>query len=429
MPGVDDLAVALARELDSRLAAEDAALVDRFPGERPGRQPVHTVYVPADRYDADLTLSWGAQAREAMADHAEVLRECVGEAAQDLLPLVDEKLAREPIEDLRIDFEDGYGTRPDDVEDADVARAARALAASRRAGSRALSSGIRCKSFERPTRARALATLVGFVEHLLASGGDLDGFVVTLPKVTSVAQVEAMAMVCERIESAQDLPSGALRFEIQVETPQSILGPDGTALVARMVHAAPSRVTGLHYGTYDYSAFCGIAAPYQSLEHPVADHAKAVMQAAAAGTGVRLSDGSTNILPVGESVQVRRAWTLHHRLVRRSLERGFYQGWDLHPAQLPTRYAATYAFYRDGFTGAAGRLRRYTGRAEGGVLDEPATARALADFLVRGLECGALDEDDTERATGMTSGELTGLARPSRGERSEGGDDHGDRAR
>jgi citrate lyase beta subunit len=233
--------------------------------------------------------------------------------------------------------------------------------------------------------------------------------------VTSVGQVEAMALACDRVEAAHGLPSGTLRFEIQVETPQSILGSDGTALVARMIHAAPSRVVGLHYGTYDYSAFCGIAAPYQSLEHPAADHAKAVMQAAAAGTGVRLSDGSTNILPVGDAEQVRRGWTLHLRLVRRSLERGFYQGWDLHPAQLPTRYAATYAFYRDGFDDAAERLRRYAARTEGGILDEPATARALADFLVRGLECGALGDDETNRASGMTTAELTALARPSRG--------------
>jgi citrate lyase beta subunit len=181
-----------------------------------------------------------------------------------------------------------------------------------------------------------------------------------------------------------------------------------------MIHVAESRVVGLHYGTYDYSAFCGIAAPYQSLEHPVADHAKAVMQAAAAGTGVRLSDGSTNILPVGDAGQVRRGWALHLRLVRRALERGFYQGWDLHPVQLPTRYAATYAFYRDGLADAAERLRRYAARTEGGVLDEPATARALSDFLVRGLECGALGEDDVRRDSGMTTDELTALARPSR---------------
>jgi citrate lyase beta subunit len=414
MPGVEDLAVELARELDARLAAEDDALVERFPGERPGRQPVHTVYVPADQYAADLAPAWGERALQSVAWHADVLREYLGESAADLLPLVRDKLGREPIEDLRIDFEDGYGARPDDVEDADVARAAAALAASQADATRPPSYGIRFKSFERPTRRRGLATLVGFVEHLLSAGGTLDGFVVTLPKVTAVAQVEAMALACERIEAAHGLTPETLRFEIQVETPQSILGPDGSALVARMIRAAPARVVGLHYGTYDYSAFCGIAAPYQSLEHPAADHAKAVMQAAAAGTGVRLSDGSTNILPVGDADQVRRGWALHLRLVRRALERGFYQGWDLHPAQLPTRYAATYAFYREGFADAADRLQRYRARTAGGVLDEPATARALADFLARGLDCGAVGDDEAQAATGMDRTALTALARPVR---------------
>jgi citrate lyase beta subunit len=159
-----------------------------------------------------------------------------------------------------------------------------------------------------------------------------------------------------------------------------------------MIHAAEGRCTGLHYGTYDYSASCGIAAAYQAMDHPAADHAKAVMQVAAAGTGVRLSDGSTNVLPVGE--HVHEAWALHMRLVRRSLERGFYQGWDLHPAQLPTRFAATYAFYREGASLAAERLRAYLSKAESGFLDEPATARALAGFLRRGLECGALEASE-----------------------------------
>ncbi len=209
--------------------------------------------------------------------------------------------------------------------------------------------GIRFKSLEAPTRRRGIRTLTMFVSQLLEAGGSLEGFVVTLPKITSVEQVESMVALTERIEQSFGITPRSLRFELQIETPQSILGPDGTALVARMIHAADGRCTALHYGTYDYSAFCGIPAAYQSMEHAVADHAKLVMQAAAAGTGVRLSDGSTNVLPVGDEAGVRRGWELHARLVRRSLERGYYQGWDLHPAQLPTRFAATYAFYRSGF--------------------------------------------------------------------------------
>ena len=176
------------------------------------------------------------------------------------------------------------------------------------------------------------------------------------------------------------------------------------------------RLTGLHYGTYDYSAFVGIAAAYQSLEHPVADHAKLVMQAAAAGTGVRLSDGSTNILPVGDADAVVGAWRTHHRLVRRSLEHGYYQGWDLHPAQLPTRFAATFAFYREGWAAAAARLRTYVDRQASGVLDEPATARALADFLLRGLDCGALSGAEVTEATGLDDDALARLAHRAGGE-------------
>jgi citrate lyase beta subunit len=404
-------------ELDARLSSADAQLAAQYPGDRAVRQPVHTVYIPADRYHAGTVTDWGREAREALDRHAptasvlaEVLDLEPGLAAE-ISDRVRAKLAQEPIEDLRIDFEDGFGPRPDEEEDAAAVAAARTLRDATRASASPPYSGIRFKSFEAPTRRRGLRTLDLFVGELAGTGGLPPGFVVTLPKVTSVDQVEAMALACERLEQAHALAEGALRFEIQIETPQSILGPDGTALVARMIHSAGSRCTGLHYGTYDYSASCGIAAAYQSMEHPAADHAKAVMQVAAAGTGVPVSDGSTNVLPVGDRRAVRAAWRLHVRLVRRSLERGFYQGWDLHPAQLPSRYAAVYAFYREGLPAAAERLRAYVGRADSGFLDEPATAVALAGFLLRGLECGAVDEQEVDKLSGLDLGGLHELAR------------------
>ncbi len=410
----------LAGELDQRLAAADAALLAQYPGDRGGRQPIHTVYVPADRFDAQTASDWGRGALSALDEHAGSAAELAtatglaGPLVEELLPRVAAKLAREPIEDLRIDFEDGYGRRPDEQEDAAVRNAAGALADAVRAGTAPPFHGLRFKSFEAPTRRRGLRTLDLFVGELAERDALTDGFVVTLPKVTSVDQVEAMVVACVRIEQARQLPGGTLRFEIQVETPQAILGGDGTALIARMVHAAGSRCTGLHYGTYDYSASCGIAAAYQSMEHPAADHAKAVMQVAAAGTGVALSDGSTNVLPVGGREAVHAAWRLHARLVRRSLERGFYQGWDMHPAQLPTRFLATYAFYREGFASAAARLRAYTGGGDSGVLDEPATAIALAGFLLRGLDCGALDEGELVDGVGIDLPALAELARRAR---------------
>jgi citrate lyase beta subunit len=371
--------------LDDRLAAHDAFLAERYPGERAGRQPVHTVYIPADRIAG--FRRWGAQALAALDDCPPLPFPAA------LADRVRAKLTTEPIEDLRVDFEDGYGVRDDDQEDAAVKAAVAVLTE----GPRPPFLGIRIKSLEAPTRRRALRTLDLFLSLYP------EPFVVTLPKVSGPDQVAAMVALCERLEQEYGLAAGALPFEIQIELPSAVLGADGTATVARLITAADGRCTGLHYGTYDYSAAAGVAAAYQSMDHPVADYAKAVIQAAAAGTGVRLSDGSTNILPVGSDVAVHSAWSLHQRLVRRSLERGFYQGWDLHPAQLPTRFAATYAFFADGVDAAAIRLRRYLDRQSGGILDEPATARALAGYLLRGQECGALDD------VGFTREQLTAL--------------------
>lgn len=409
--GVQASLESLADELDANLAEADRALRDGYPGERSGRQPVHTVYVPADRYSERLVPDWGAAALAALDADPDGFRAVLDGGDGGLEERVRAKLAAEPIEDLRIDFEDGYGDRPGDEEDQAARSAARALLRSIGRGDAPPFHGIRFKSFEAPTRRRGLRTLAVFLEELAGAGSLPEGFVVTLPKVTSVEQVAAMVLAASRLEAVLDLASGVLRFEVQVETPQAILGSDGTALVARMVHAAAGRCTGLHYGTYDYSASCGIAAQYQSMEHPVADYAKAVMQVAAAGTGVRLSDGSTNVLPVGEPAAVRAGWALHHRLVRRSLERGYYQGWDLHPAQLPTRYAAVFAFYRDGLGQAADRLRRYVERTDSGFLDEPATARALADFILRGVDCGAVGTDEAHRLCGVDASGLAVLAR------------------
>ena len=384
--------------------------------------------MPADVFAADTARDWGRQAEALLDEHADKFASVIGDA--DIIRRVKAKLADEPVEDLRIDFEDGYvgprGAFGDADEDEHVRTAAHALAEAQQSETAPPFAGIRIKSFEAPTRARGVRTLTRFLATYAESRGSLDGFVVTLPKVTSTEQVGAFVHAASTIEDELGLADASVRFEVQVETPQSVLGPDGTALVARMVHAADGRLTALHYGTYDYSAFCGIAAGQQSLEHPVADHAKLVMQAAAAGTGVRLSDGSTNVLPVGDGDAVHLAWENHHRLVIRSLERGFYQGWDLHPGHLPTRYAATYAFFRGGLARALDRLARYVAARDEVVgadpsapaissrtalADEPATARALADFVLRGLDCGAVDATEVRDGCGLDDADLRRLAR------------------
>ena len=398
---------------DDLLRDADARLSSRYPGENPARQPVHTVYVPADRCPPDVVEAWAQAALLSLDTHGrDVLLEALGSPpAEGLVDRVERKLREQPIEDLRIDFEDGYKVSSDDGEDADARAAVTVLRHLSEQPSAPFHLGIRFKSLEAATRNRGLRTLDLVVGGLARSGGLPPGFVLTLPKVTSVEQVTAMVTTCDVLEAAYDLAAGSLRFELQIETPQSILGADGRATVAPMIHAARGRCSGVHYGTYDYAAACGIAPAYQSMEHPVADHAKATMHVAAAGTGVFVSDGSTNVLPVGETAEVAAAWALHSRLVRRSLERGIYQGWDLHPAQLVTRYGTVFAFMDEGLPAAVRRLTDYLEGAASGVMDEPATATALARFILRALECGATSEPALAGMGVPDRAELVALAR------------------
>ncbi|MFI0720500.1 DUF6986 family protein [Streptomyces sp. NPDC021224] len=400
------------------LAATDAELARRYPGDPGTRQPVHTVYVPADTAGPGTPRDWGDRALAALDAHAPdaaALGSVLGlptALAAEVHDRVRAKLLREPVEDLRIDFEDGYGLRPDAEEDAAARAAARTVAELAGGEGAPPWAGIRMKCLEAAVRERGIRTLDVFLTALLDAGGLPDGLVVTLPKVTFPAQVAAMAELCGQFERSAGLPGGRIRFEVQIETTQAVLGPDGTATVARLAEAAAGRLTALHYGTFDYSAACGVGPSHQAPDHPAADHAKAVMQVAAAGTSVRLSDGSTNVLPVGSTQDVHDAWRLHYGLVRRALARAYYQGWDMHPAHLPTRYAAVYAFCREDLDAAAARLAAYTGRRAGGgaVLDEPATARALCAHLLRGLDCGALDPAEVTDRTGLGRGELDALA-------------------
>ncbi|GAA3433005.1 DUF6986 family protein [Kutzneria kofuensis] len=392
----------LVSELDSQLSDVDAVRERLYPGSAGARQPVHTVYVPADAVVPDLVDSWGKRALAALdefAPDAGALTDATGVDAVPVHDRVRSKLAREPIEDLRIDFEDGYGSPDDATEDRHVVAAAEVLEAAATPF-----SGVRIKGFEPSGRRRGVRTLALLLDALNPLPPN---FVITLPKVTSVEQVESMVWLCTQLERFDH----ELRFELQIETTQAVLGPDGAATVARMIHASDRRCVGLHYGTYDYSAACGVTAAHQSMEHPVADHAKNVMLLAAAGTGVTVSDGSTNILPVGGSDAVHAGWRLHTRLVTRSLSHALYQGWDLHPHQLPTRFLATFSFYRNAFPQAAARLRAYLSKSSGTFLDEPATAQAMSAALVRGMDCGALDVAEVEAAVGVERSVLDGFAR------------------
>jgi hypothetical protein len=419
-----------------RLSEANRAFAARYPGESERRQPVHTVYGGAHLFRADAARKLGDAALRALDEFAPdpaALAGALGLPAA-LAPAVHErvreKLRREPVEDFRIDFEDGYGNRADAEEDGHAAQAAEEAARGLAQGSLPPFLGIRIKPLTEELRARSVRTLERFLRSLVAaSGGRLPpGFAITLPKVTAPEQPAFLARWLDELEPELRLPRDALRLELMVETPQAIVGPDGTCPLPRLVEAARGRAIAAHFGTYDYTSGLGITAAHQRMDHPACDFARHAMQVALAGTGVWLSDGATNVLPIPphratagapplapaaaaeNRAVVHRAWRLHYDHVRHSLAHAYYQGWDLHPAQLPTRYAAVYAFFLESLPAATTRLRNFmeqAGRATlvGDVFDDAATGQGLVNFFLRALNCGAITEAEALR-TGLTVEEL-----------------------
>ena len=398
-----------------RLGCANAAFSAAFPGDSSERQPVHTMYGGAHLFRRDSISRLGRRALETLerfAPHAAALAEAIGlprepaNLAQSVYDRVAAKLRYEPIEDYRIDFEDGYGYRPDAEEDAEAERSAIELGAALKAGDLAPFSGFRIKPLTETLKARSIRTLDIFLTTLLeqTAGALPAGFVVTLPKVTIPEQVSAMAEFLELFESKYRLAAGSLRLEIMIETPQALLN------LPALIDASRGRCRGAHFGPYDYTSSLNITSTHQQLMHPACDFARHLMLVTLAQRGVTVSDGPTNIIPVGEAAAVHAAWRLHARNVRHALVNGFYQGWDLHPAQLPSRYAAVYAFFLEGLPAATVRLKNFIEKAAqasmvGDVFDDAATGQGLLNFFLRGVACGALTEAGLN-ATGLTAEEL-----------------------
>ena len=384
------------------------------------RQPVHTVYGGAHLFTPDTAQKLGAIALKALREHAPDAAALAhvlamdGSLAARIYPRVVAKLEREPVEDYRIDFEDGFGTRPDAEED-DVARkAAASAAAGMKAGTLPPGIGIRIKNLGDELQHRGLRTFTLFLTTLLEqSGGALPAnFVITLPKITAPEQVTTMAQACVAFEKSHRLPTGSLKFEVMIETAESVFSRDGRIALPDFIARGQGRITAAHFGTYDYTAAMGITAAHQHMLHPSCDFAKHVMQVALAGTDIWMSDGATNIMPVGKDrAVIHAAWKMHADQVRHSLVNGFYQGWDLHPAQLPTRYAAVFAFFIEGLAAASDRLKNFVQKAAqatlvGDVFDDAATGQGLLNYFLRAMNCGAISEAEAVEMSGLTVAEL-----------------------
>jgi hypothetical protein len=452
--------------LTSRLKDANLAFAKRYPGESSRRQPVHTVYGGAHLFKADAAAKLGKVALgsleqfgpdfvtfaravrlpgwdrlpEQPAEVAALVRKVEGDPdgartgnapawlAHAVYARVTAKLAKEAVEDFRIDFEDGYGSRADAEEDGHAVAAAEEVAKGIAQNSLPPFIGIRIKPFTEELRARSFRTVDVFLTSLVAAGKGLpQNFVVTLPKVTIPEQVTALVDLFDVFEEKLKLPKGSLKCEIMIETTQSVFDARGEVTMSHLVDAGRGRIVAAHFGTYDYTASCSITAAYQGMTHPACDFAKHVMQVSLAATGVWLSDGATNIMPVAphrpkdgaalspqhvveNRAAVHSAWRLHAAQVMHSLKQGFYQGWDLHPAQLPTRSAAVFSFFLEGLPAASERLKNFVQKAAqatlvGDVFDDAATGQGLLNFFLRGINCGAITEEEA-LATGLTLDEI-----------------------
>ncbi|HEY6562798.1 MAG TPA: phosphoenolpyruvate kinase [Polyangiaceae bacterium] len=444
------------------LARANRAFSVTYPGQPAARQPVHTVYGGAHLFASDTPKRLGERALRALDTYArgpvELARGMgflpdaslqAGDLAWFRSQLerdperlkrdnpsawlaltvhdrVRKKLEREPVEDFRIDFEDGFGARPDAEEDEVAASAARQVARGLAAGSLPPFIGIRIKSLGEEWKKRSIRTLDRFFETLLAeTDGQLpEPFIVTLPKVRVPEQPAALSRLLEALEKRHGLARKTLKIELMIELTQALLDAKGRSPLPAFLDACEGRCWGAHLGTYDFTASCNVTAAQQRMDHPLCDLAKGMMLLAYGGRGVFLSDGATNVLPVGphkgavlsaeqlaeNRTAVHAAWRLSHSHIRHSLEGGFYQGWDLHPAQLPVRYATCFAFFLETFPQAAERLKNFVNKAAqatlaGDVMDDAATGQGLLNTFLLALNCGAISVREAEQV-GLTAQEL-----------------------
>lgn len=405
--------------------------IDTEPG---ALQPVHVVYGGAHLFRPDTAQKLGRLALrslEEFAPDAESFARALKVDAdlRSIYERVITKLGREPVEDYRIDFEDGYGIRPDTEEDEHAVAVAASVAEGMRNRSLPRNIGIRTKALNAESRGRGIRTLDIFLTALLElTGGELPaGFVVTLPKAEHESQVAVLVQACEELETALGLPAGSLKLEVMVESPRALFGADGIAALPRFLQSANGRMRGAHFGTFDYTAACNISANLQDIRHPQCDFARSMMQASLAGTGVWLSDSVTTVMPVAihrgtdltqsqleeNRRSVHSAWRMHYGNIRHSLENGLYQSWDLHPAQLPVRYAAFQVFFRENLAASATRLRTFVERATqatmiGNQFDDAATGQGLLNFFAQALASDVVDETEAVALTGLSGVELRG---------------------
>ena len=402
------------------------------------RQPVHTVYGGAHLFSADIAQKLGAAALKALDEYAPTppaLAQALGldpALAHRIHPRIVDKLTREPVEDFRIDFEDGFGTRPDAEEDHFARLAAEAVADGLGAGLLPPGIGIRIKTLSAELTVRSLRTLDLFLTRLVerTRGSLPTNFAITLPKITAPAEVATLAGDVRRVRARPWIGAGIAAHRadgrdhaVDLRGRWNDRTPPARRRGPRPCRRRSFRDLRLHGGAVDYRRASAHGASRLRFRQ-TRDAGRARRNAGASLRRRHQHHAGRSLSRVGEPALsdaqrrentevVHRAWRLHAEHIRHSLIGGFYQGWDLHPAQLPTRYAAVYAFFLEGLAPASERLRNFVAKAAqatlvGDVFDDAATGQGLLNFFLRAVNCGAVAEEEAMALSGLTLDELRG---------------------
>jgi len=229
----------------------------------------------------------------------------------------------------------------------------------------------------------------------------------------------------KRFEKKNGLKNRSIGVELMIESPLALFDRKGKVVLKELIDEAKGRCTSAHFGAFDYTSALGIVSTHQGLHHPACDFARQLMLANLAPLGIRLSDSVTTNLPVAihkngrlNNVQIeenRRSihdgWHEHFANVTASMKNGFYQSWDLHPNQLPARYAAVYAFFLESRDAMAVRLKEFINRSTqatltGNTFDDAASAEGILNFFRSGSDCGAFEPKEIKTLLGVSPDEL-----------------------
>jgi citrate lyase beta subunit len=421
LPDLDEAVAAVERRelaLRDELSSRKATLPLRY-----WRQQAHFT-TPAERDIATKAMNGGTTPMARILDRFDVSpAELADRIGADVVAVEDLLAHPRPAPMVMVDAEDALAhtdaaTRQARIDAVDV------LSAPRASGQGAPTLRFfRPPGLELGNTARELYSLLwGLVERCGPDALPLDGIV--FPKLEHPEEVDLVHEMLSAAEKSLGIPEGTVRTAYLVESGWAASQLDRIAI------RSADRLCALIFGLADYSADLGLTDI--SVDHPVADWARAHIVNVAAGVGVPAIDGMTLAYPVADGAldaKANRARFLDRMALVyddtvRARDLGMIGKWVGHPAQLfAVLLAYDAAFTTDVLEQEADKLAAYLNSVQtegkgammiGGVMSDRATDRharvllrratAMGRFDVRrALKLGVIDEGEAAEVSAISA--------------------------